>query len=495
MKKADQLKFEFAQTGWRQSIAVNITAQIIWVIVPIVFVCSIFLFRTIEKDQAEIFSYKIDALNHRVSNIVLNKLDLSKDEKDEIIKQIATGLGFQAIDVTAPNYRLVASGDLGGYLPITRTLPLIGHSDMFDNSFIVITSYIVPLDRIIEIKRKNILAFVLLCLTMFAIFLVVSIRKWLYRPLKSLVDATEAVANGNVNVVLDTSRRDEFGHISAFFNYMMANLTKQHDELREAAKVASEANNAKSAFLANMSHELRTPLNAIIGYSEMMLDEATESGDKIYIDDLQKTISAGRHLLHLINEVLDLSKIEAGKMETHFSRIEVDDLLQEITSTIGPLVHQRKNRLIIEQDIDFSAFRSDHMKVRQILINLLGNACKFTEHGLITLSIRQDFTDSHRNIIFAVRDTGIGINPDSLKLLFNPFTQEDNSSTRTYSGTGLGLSISQRLCLLLGGDISVQSVKGKGSVFTVSLPLGDEASTVQSKLKEVPTTKLLTAKL
>lgn len=476
MKKADQLKFEFAQTGWRQSIAVNITAQIIWIIVPIVFACSIFLFKTIEKDQEQIFSYKVDALSHRIANIVVTKADLTKEEKDEIIRKIATGMGFTGIEVSTPNYELTENRNVDGYVPITRTVPIIGRGDSFDNSFVTITTYHIPLDKVIEQKSKNIIAIVLFCVAIFAVFLVISIRQWLYRPLNSLVYATQAVANGNVDVVLDTKRKDEFGHLSAFFYYMIENLTEQHDRLREAAKAASEANSAKSFFLANMSHELRTPLNAIIGYSEMMLDEASIRNDKVYIEDLRKTISAGRHLLHLINEVLDLSKIEAGKMETHVSTIDIESLMQEITSTVEPLVAQRNNIFNLESNCDVDVFRSDHVKVRQILINLLGNACKFTENGCITLKIHTKNIDGTQNIVFTVIDTGIGIKQENLALLFNPFTQEDNSSTRSYSGTGLGLSISQRLCKMLGGSISVKSEKGKGSSFEVRLPIKPENS-------------------
>jgi len=471
MNNSDQSKFEFAQTSWRQSIAVKITAQIIWVIVPIVFISSIFLFNAIEKDQSQIFSYKIDALTHRVTSIIFNKVNITDEEKYTIINKIATELGFSAIEVVAPNYHLTTNISTEGYVPITRTLPITGTDDGFDNAFIVITSYHTPLYQIIDQKRKNLLAVILLCLVIFAVFLVVSIRKWLYRPLKSLVDATEAVANGNANVILDTDRKDEFGHLSTFFHHMIANLTEQHNKLRDTAKVASDANSAKSAFLANMSHELRTPLNAIIGYSEMMLDEAEEKNDKAYIEDLTKTIVAGKHLLHLINEVLDLSKIEAGKMETHVSMIDIRDLLKEITSTLEPLVKQGDNTLKVEHDSSIISFRSDMTKVRQILLNLLGNACKFTENGVITLKVEQQGVEKNRNIVFTVMDTGIGIGQENLDLLFNPFTQEDNSSTRTYSGTGLGLSISQRLCNLLGGNITVRSAKGEGSCFTVTLPV------------------------
>ena len=470
MNNSNQRNYEFAQSSWRQSIAVKITAQIIWVIIPIVFISSIFLFNSIEKDQEEIFSYKIDALNHRVYNTVLHNLDVSGNDKNTIIRKIASELGFKSIEVIAPNYQLTSVIDTSGYASITRTLPMLSAESAFENAFIVITSYHTPLELIIDKKRKNILAVMLFCLIIFSAFLVFSIRRWLYTPLKMLVDATESVANGNTDIALDTNRMDEFGHLSTFFRHMLDNLIEQHNKLRETAQTACEANTAKSAFLANMSHELRTPLNAIIGYSELMLDEAIENKNQIYVEDLKKTITAGKHLLNLINEVLDLSKIEAGKMEVHAGRINVKNLFKEIASTIEPLIKQRNNTLVVECASDITYFNSDMMKVRQILINLLGNACKFTQNGQITLKAQLQTGKTDNNIVFEIIDTGIGIKEENLSTLFNAFTQEDNSTTRSYGGTGLGLSICQHFCLLLSGNIEVQSTPGKGSCFTVTLP-------------------------
>jgi len=469
-----QLKYEFAQTGWRQSIAVNIAAQIVWVIIPIVFVSALLLLNTIEKDLTNIFSYKIDALNHRVSNIVLHSPQLSNEEKNTVIRKIADELGFYSVEVIAPDYQLNVKNIPDDAVATTRTLAITGDDNPYENGFLVIKSYHQPLEHIISQKRKNILAIILLCLVTFSVFLVFSIRTWLYKPLKTLVDATEAAATGNTDIVLETDRKDEFGHLSLFFSRMLANLAEQHDNLREVAKAANSANHAKSRFLANMSHELRTPLNAIIGYSEMLLDEAKQNNHNMYIDDLHKSISASKHLLNLINEVLDLAKIEAGKMETYISTVDIEYLINEIHSTIEPLVRQNNNTLVIQRDPDLHVFESDVTKVRQILINLLGNACKFTQNGKITLKVQSSMSHGKALIKFIVKDTGIGINEKILESLFNPFTQEDNSFTRSYSGTGLGLSISQRLCHLLGGDIAVQSAKGKGSCFTITLPVNCE---------------------
>lgn len=470
MNQFEQSKFEFGQTSWRQSIAVNITAQIIWVIVPIVFVCSIIIFSTLEKYQSQILSYKLDALTYRISNVIYNKVNMTDVEKGNIINKIAADLGFSAIEVEAQEYRLKARKDTSGYEAATSTLPFSSKADGFDNSFMNITSYHTPLNKVIEKQRKNILAVILMCLVAFSVFLVFSIRKWLYKPLKNLVDATEAVANSNTSVNLDTQRKDEFGHLSSFFMQMINNLNQQHKKLRQAAEVAKEANSAKSDFLANMSHELRTPLNAIIGYGEIMMEETAESEDKLYYEDVHKIVFSAKHLLQLINELLDLSKIEAGKMEVHVETINIDELIQEIRYTFEPLARQRNNKLKIECASSITTIQSDLIKVRQILINILGNACKFTGDGVITIKIQPVVKFGNPQVEFNIRDTGIGINPENLKNLFDPFTQEDNSSTRNGSGTGLGLSISQRLSELLGGSISVESTKGRGSSFTVTLP-------------------------
>lgn len=380
-------------------------------------------------------------------------------------------MGFEAIEVIAPNFQLRTNVDTSGYTSIMRTLPVLSAESAFENAFIVITSYHTSLDQVIDAKRKNILAGMLLSLVIFSMFLVFSIKRWLYKPLKMLVDATESVSNGDTHITLDTDRKDEFGHLATFFQQMLDNLAEQHNKLRDTAKAACEANTAKSAFLANMSHELRTPLNAIIGYSEIMLDEANARKDDLYISDLKKTITAGKHLLNLINEVLDLSKIEAGKMEVYAEEVNIKGLLDEISSTVSPLVKQRNNTLNIQCDSNVTTMYSDVMKVRQILINLLGNSCKFTENGTISLNVRLQTGNKGKNVIFQIIDTGIGIKPESLGTLFKAFTQEDNSTTRAYSGSGLGLSICQHMCILLGGDIDVQSTVGKGSCFTVTLPV------------------------
>jgi len=239
---------------------------------------------------------------------------------------------------------------------------------------------------------------------------------------------------------------------------------------RKAVLEAQAANHAKSAFLANMSHELRTPLNAIIGYSEMLQEDAVIAGQTHCVPDLQKIKIAGKHLLSLINEVLDISKIEAGKMALYLEEFDVQSIVQDVDSTITPLMSRNKNTLALHVDANIGSMCADVTKVRQALFNLLGNANKFTENGNINLTVKRITEHDKDWIIFEVADTGIGMTPEQCARLFRPFTQADNSTTRKYGGTGLGLTISRHFCMMMGGDISVASEMGKGSVFTIKLP-------------------------
>jgi PAS domain S-box-containing protein len=243
-----------------------------------------------------------------------------------------------------------------------------------------------------------------------------------------------------------------------------------NEELALARDQALEASRTKSTFVANMSHELRTPLNAIIGYSEMLQEDASDLGEMELVADLQKIHRAGKHLLYLINDILDLSKIEAGKMELYNENFDIQALIRDTVTTIRPLLEKNANQLVIECPDDIGSMRSDITRLRQSLFNLLSNACKFTKEGTITVTVERQQRRSGEWIQFAVRDTGIGMTSVQMEKLFQPFTQADSSTTRQYGGTGLGLAICQRLCRMMGGDITVDSEFGQGSTFTIFLP-------------------------
>jgi signal transduction histidine kinase/CheY-like chemotaxis protein len=244
------------------------------------------------------------------------------------------------------------------------------------------------------------------------------------------------------------------------------------EELESARSDAETANRAKSTFLANMSHELRTPLNAIIGYSEMIAEDMNDAGEEEHVPDLKKINASGKHLLALINDILDLSKIEAGRMDLYLEHFEVAQLLEDVVATVTPLVEKKSSRLVTRFEPNLGAMHADVTKLRQSLFNLLSNAAKFTEAGTVTLSAQRDPSE---HLVFAVTDTGIGIPPDKLETIFEEFSQAEDHTTRDYGGTGLGLAITRRFERMMGGHITLESVVGEGSTFTLSLPASTHA--------------------
>jgi signal transduction histidine kinase len=261
------------------------------------------------------------------------------------------------------------------------------------------------------------------------------------------------------------------------FESTIAKTIRHVEVLREARRREAEnqqleaASHNKSQFLANMSHELRTPLNAIIGLTEMMVSNAARFGTEKALEPLRRVNTAGTHLLSLINEVLDLSKIEAGKLELNPEPVNLARVIDEVIGTAGQLAEKNQNRLIVEAQENLGAFTADPMRLKQILLNLLSNACKFTKEGDVALRVRK-VADGRDWVELAVADTGIGLTAEQQAKLFQEFTQADSLTARRYGGTGLGLALSRKLARMMGGDVTVASEPGKGSVFTVRLPAG-----------------------
>jgi signal transduction histidine kinase/CheY-like chemotaxis protein len=334
----------------------------------------------------------------------------------------------------------------------------------------------------------------------FALLLSSKLQRMISRPILQLEDTIRMVsANKNYEIRAVNTYGDEIGRLMDGFNTMLAEIQQRdtallnandqlharteelerevdqrqqaQEELLKAKHAAEDASRAKSAFVANMSHELRTPLNAIIGYSEMLEEETRESGNSEVIQDLQKIQTAGKHLLSLINDVLDLSKIEAGKMTLHLETFDVVPMIRQIVSTLERAAVKNANIIKVHIDDGVGTMRADVTKVRQILFNLVSNACKFTDSGTISISVQPITTEGEEWIRFQVTDTGIGITPKQRQQLFQEFAQADTSISRKYGGTGLGLAISHRFVQMMSGQIQVESDPGQGSTFTVLLPV------------------------
>lgn len=339
---------------------------------------------------------------------------------------------------------------------------------------------------------------------------------WFHRiitlPVRNLLETTRIVSNRrDYTVRAQVLSHDEIGELVVGFNAMLEQIQdrdlelKQHQEhleeqvarrtlelrhanesLAAAKERADAANTAKSQFLASMSHELRTPLNAIIGYSEMLEEEAVDLGLATVRSDLEKIKRSGKHLLNLINDILDLSKVEAGKTSLYIETVDAAALIGDVTQTVRLLVQKNGNRLAVEGPSEKMFLRTDQTKLRQVLFNLLSNAAKFTENGIITLKVGCTVESDTPMAHFEVSDTGIGITQEQLKKLFEPFTQAEAGTARRFGGTGLGLALSRRYCELMGGSLTVTSEPGVGSKFVASLPRNTETTVILKSIQTTP---------
>lgn len=326
----------------------------------------------------------------------------------------------------------------------------------------------------IETSRIWLLLIAISTLVIAGLIVWLFVHRYVVSRLDALADSMLAIARGNLATPIPAAGPDELGEMSRALGVFRDNaheIQTARDQAIAARAEAEAASRAKSSFLANMSHELRTPLNAIIGYSEILAEDATDRGDEQSVRDLQKIQSAGKHLLSLINSVLDLSKIEAGRMDVYLEPVNLAQLVDEVRTMVQPLVEKNSNRLMIDCPPDIGTMRTDLTKIKQSLINLLSNAAKFTDKGEVGLAVaRQTGPEGRSHVIFEVSDSGIGMTEEQAGRLFEAFAQADSSTTRNFGGTGLGLAITRRFATLLGGTVNVTSKPGAGSTFTLDLP-------------------------
>lgn len=298
------------------------------------------------------------------------------------------------------------------------------------------------------------------------------------KPLSDLERVMAGVSKkGDYTVRVITTSGDEVGALMREFNGMLEQIDRRDrdlanaiDELKNARDAAELASRVKSQFLANMSHELRTPLNAIIGYSEMLADDARNNQHVGYIAELDRIYIAAQHLLTLINDILDLSRVESGKMQFMYEPTDIEETVEGVMALMAPQAQTGENQLVVRYNLNGRYATLDALRFKQVLVNLIGNACKFCKNGEISVGVRSVNREGRTCLEVAVKDSGIGIPEDKLAGLFEVFSQVDGSYTRRYGGTGLGLALCRRLCRAMGGDIEVESIVGVGSVFTFWIP-------------------------
>lgn len=462
--------------NWHASIAVKISSTIMWLVVGVLFLVNIAMQWNVEKSVRDELARTSEHVTFAIHAILeVARRDEARSRSQAMLTSLLVEKAYSHIAIYIDDRPWLEHGTIiTGHEVLSRTMQIL---DPDKQPHLLRLEFRHPLvANIVKGERKRLLLVVGLPIFLIGLVLAGLVHIIVARPIQELVTATRRVFEGELDLRLPENRQDEFGSLSTFFNRMLSRLQQNQRDLAAALEAAEAANQAKSAFLANMSHELRTPLNAILGYSEMLEEDAVAAGHVTYQTDLRRIQEAGKYLLSLVNDVLDLSKIEAGKFELHSERVNVRVLMEDVMNTIRPLIERNHNVSELHVDPTVDVIDADVTRLRQILFNLLSNAAKFTHSGQIFFRAeRITRAPSEAAIAFHVQDTGIGVEAEKLSRLFHAFTQADASTTRKYGGTGLGLSISRCFAELMGGTLDAVSTPGRGSTFTLVLPLAGPA--------------------
>ena len=432
----------------------------------------------------------------------INALTISayvKESNSKRIKKIVEILKyrqhFSAVEITDVNRNIIAAAyneKTHSALPIWsrifRDAPQeIVRPILYKGQKVGQLKIVLSFDQIaFQLQRSLTFALGLFACMLFLVTLTVyfQLLRLVLTPLNKIIRAIQEMARGDLSARVDVQTNDELGLLAESFNKMSGDLrsmyeiieekvrqrTKELQETQTKQQASEAASKAKSQFLANMSHELRTPLNAIIGYSDILMEDAQDEERQDVYEDLRRIRTAGHHLLGLVNDILDISKIESGKIELYLEEFKVDDVLDEISQLAQPLMAKNNNTFKTDRDYNMPLMKSDYTKIKQILTNLISNASKFTHNGTVTLDVTPTTLNDVTAIRFRVIDTGIGMTKEQLNKVFQNFTQADESTSRKYGGTGLGLAITKNFVDLMHGTVEVSSEVDKGTTFQVVVP-------------------------
>ncbi len=449
-------------TNWYGSLSVKITSIVLWGIAIIGACIAVVLLWNNETEIRANFNHYADTIALQASNDLFQSLSGTENKNWDGLMSSAKSLGFTGINIKFDYVNSYQNGEIDSRHKIIRKLYYYSHGKP---QVATLSLYHLPFDRLQTLEQKRLLLTTVAICLIFGVLLNSIIQRILANPFNALLVATKKISEGNMELRLDTARQDEFGQLADFFNKMMDQIASQQNTLRETVEQAHSATKAKTTFIANMSHELRTPLNAIIGFTSIVKEGMAGDVNKEQYKQLNKAYTNAIHLLSLIDELLDISKIESGEVDLHISEFNVSELVTEVVDMLKPQCEKKSLRLEVECN-NCGMLLSDRSKIKQILIILIDNAIKFTQAGSISIN---SWGEDQR-IFFQINDTGSGIKKENIDFIFKPFYQEDSAVAREHEGTGLGLAIGKQFIDMLSGKIEVQSEYGKGSRFTFYLP-------------------------